>query len=314
MARAFAGGTTQQGWRIVFVDSRVRSAFAVVVEDALNVVGFEDGEPCWRPATEPDAPQPTDADGSVGLLARFGRTVEPPPGEGAFDREASVASAAAALIALRPRLPVFLGPAGAGKSYLLGLLAARLPTIVPETTVVDVDLGCLFMGTLLDSERENLLTVLLGEAGGSPSVVLALERIDLVRTETRHGTAALAAAVKGGTRIVAMLAAASLTMFDDTPLEPHLHPVPVKPPSVTETCGVVRAESHRISAHHGVRIDDELVRPIVERAASLAGALPATALALADLACARARIEGRGEVGIAHIYVAACSFQKHDER
>ncbi|MCX6538600.1 MAG: hypothetical protein NT151_06680 [Acidobacteria bacterium] len=308
LARAFAGGTTQQGWRIIFLDSRIESGFAIIVEDALRAVGFEDKEPGWRPAGAPEAkPQ-----GS--MLARFGREVEAPSGDQSRDGRETVAGIAASLVALHPRLPVILGGPGVGKSHLLALLAGRLPAIVAGTTVVNIDLGHLFMGTLLESERENLLAAVLDDAAGASHVVLALERLDLVRAETRHGTAALARAVEGGARIVATVAASSLAMFDDSPLARHLHGVPVAALSVDDTCDVVRAALPCISAHHRVRAVDEHVRPLVERAATLAGHLPATALALADAACARARIDGRDELDIAHVYIAACAFREHEEQ
>ena len=308
LARAFTGGTTQQGWRIVFLDSRIDVEFAVVVEDALRAVGFEDEEPGWRPGAAPEAPP------QAGVLARFGKAIEAPSGDRTRDGHETVAGIAASLVALHPRLPVILGGPGVGKSHLLALLAGRLPAIVPGTTVVSIDLGHLFMGTLFESERENLLGAVLDDAARASHVVLALERLDLVHAETRHGTAALARAVEGGARIVATLAASSLAMFDDSPIARHLHGVPVAALSVDDACDVVRAELPRISSHHGVRAAAEHVRPLVERAATLAGHLPATALALADAACARARIDGRDELDIAHVYIAACTFREHEEQ
>jgi hypothetical protein len=308
LARAFAGGTTQQGWRIVLLDSRTDVQFAVVVEDALRAVGFEDEEPGWRPGAAP-ATQPRGS-----MLARFGREVEAPPGDQSRDGRETIADIAASLVALHPRLPVILGEPGVGKSHLLALLAGGLPAIAPGTTVVSIDLGHLFMGTLLESERENLLAAVLDDAAEASHVVLALERLDLVRAETRHGSAALARAVEGGARIVATLSAPSLAMFDDSPLARHLHHIPAAALSVDDACDVVRAVLPCISAHHRVRVADDHVRPLVERAATLAGHLPATALALADAACARARIDGRDELDIAHVYIAACTFREHEEQ
>jgi len=302
LARAFAGGTTQQGWRIVFFDSRIDAPFETIVETALCAVGFEDREPAWLPVCPvlDGSPQGT-------MLSRFGRDVQAPPGHQGRNDYETLAGMAGSLLALHPRLPVIVGMPGAGKSHLLAVLSSRLAGIVPGTRVVSVDLGHLFMGTLLESERENLLAAVLDEAAADRHVVLALERLDLVCAETRHGTAAIARAVENGARIVATLAATSRKVFDGSPVARHLHEVPVAPLSVDDSCDALRAALPGLVTHHRVRVADEYVRPLVERAATLGGPLPAMALALADAACARARIDGCDDMDIAHVYIAAAS-------
>jgi hypothetical protein len=306
LVRAFTGGTIRQGWRILFVEATA-PPLATVVEDALRAVGFDGAEPAWNPSS---GPHPRENEGAVGgVIRRCGRPVEPLLEQADARARGDVERAAAGLVGLCPRLPVFVGPPGVGKSYRLRGLAWRLPAVLPGVRLVGVDLGPLFLGTLMDPERENLVGAVLEEACSDAHVVVALERIELVALETRHGTAALASAMERGARVVGTTAGPSLTMFDDSPIERYMQAIVVALCSVDEACALVRESLPRLEAHHGVRVAEELVRPMVDRVATRAGHLPSAALSLADLACAHARLDGRDAVGIAQIYAAACALR-----
>ena len=70
LSRAFAAGTTEQGWRIVFLDPRGEEQWAEVVEDALRAVGFEGEEPRWSGHEGPDSVE------EAGLLGEVRRRLD----------------------------------------------------------------------------------------------------------------------------------------------------------------------------------------------------------------------------------------------
>jgi ATP-dependent Clp protease ATP-binding subunit ClpA len=312
LAKAFAGGTRQQGWRVVFVDPRPQADFSGVVENALRAVGFEGAEPRWS------APAPDAAPDAGELLARFGTDLgggENADGASlAVGRTEELAEVVAALLQQRPRLPLVAGSPDVGKSHLLEAAAGLLRAHSPGSRVSRIDLGQLFNGTLFEAERENLLAAILDEAAARPGRALALERLDLAVTETRHGPLALARAVEAGALIAATTLPMFLALFDRPPLARHVHIVRLAPLSIDDTCHLVRAALGSLIAHHRVVVGDSLVPEIVARAAALAGQLPGRALALADAACARARFAGAAEVDLLHVSIAAAAFAAGEER
>lgn len=311
LARAFSGGTTQQGWRVVFVDPRVRADPALIVEDALRAVGFDGAEPSWTaPAGQGVEPG--------GLAARFGIDLsagEPQAGNLACttSRAETVAEVVSSLLQWRPRLPLVAAEAGIGKSHLLRTVADRLRACRPSWHVIRIDLGHLFAGTMFEAERENLLEGVLDEVALGNEHVLALERLDLVLSGTRHGALALARALDQGGRIVGTSLPAYLAAFEEAPFQRHLHVIKLGPLSPDDTRDVLRAALGELSAHHQVRIDETCVETVVSRACTLAGHLPGTALALIDAACARARLGSIPAVDASVVYVAACAFTEAEE-
>jgi ATP-dependent Clp protease ATP-binding subunit ClpA len=312
LAKAFAGGTTQQGWRVLFVDRRPQADFSQVVEDALRAVGFEGVEPSWStPAIE-------EARGSGGLLARFGADLSVHDIADAalptVGRTEELAEVASVLLQWRPRLPLIAGSPGVGKSHLLKAAARVLQTHGSSWRVMRLDLGQLFTGTLLEAERENLLAAVLDEAASDPRRVLALERLDLAISETRHGPLALARAVEAGGRIFGTTLPVFVALFDRPPLARHVQVVRVAPLGIADTCHVVCAALPSLAAHHGVRIDETLVSEVVARAGALTGQWPGSALALMDAACARARFCGAPQVDLLHASIAASAFGNSEEQ
>ena len=298
LTRAFAAGTTQQGWRIVLLDSRGENMWTDVVEDALRVVGFDDVEPRWAPH-EGERPAQTGA----GVLAKFGVDVSALPAVATVGRDEAVDEVRSVLGLAQARMAVVLGESGAGKSHLLRAVAQRL---APDRMIA-VNLSDLFTGTAFDAERENLLQAVIAEAGSTPRTVRALEGLELVFEATRHGPGALARAIDGGARVVATALPALLAQLAQPPLARRLHPLSLQPLSADQTAAAVRLALPGLARHHGVSIDDAVVDAIVEQSRPAAGQQPAKAIALADGACARARVAGSPALELVHVYLAAGS-------
>jgi len=296
--RAFAGGSTQQGWRIVFLDSRGEGQWAEVVEDALQAVGFDGAEPRWRSHEEPAVGE------EPGLLARFGVDLTLHQIPGTAGRDDALSEVMSVLLLAHARMPVVLGQSGVGKSHLLRVVAAECRRSI-GARLVAVDLCHLFAGTALDAERENLLTTVVDEAMQAVGTVLALERLDLVFTETRLGPGALARAIDVGARLVGTAPPPLLPRLEHSLLGRRLHPLLLLPLGRADTVTAVHVALPALLAHHGVCCPDTLADVIVDASRGLAGCQPAAAIGLADAACARARLAGALDVDAIHVYLAA---------
>jgi hypothetical protein len=306
LCRAFAAGTTQQGWRIVFLDSRGEGQWAEVVEDALQAVGFDGAEPRWRSREEPAGSE------EPGLLARFGVDCAPQDVAGTAGRDDALREVMSVLMLAHARMPVVLGQSGIGKSHLLRAVAGECRRLI-GARMLAVDLCHLFSGTALDAERENLLAGVVEEAARAGGTVLALERLDLVFTETRLGPGALARAIDAGARLVGTAPPGLLPRLEHSPLARRLHPLLLLPLGRADTVSAVRLALPALTAHHGLSCPDALADAIVDASRGLAGCQPAAAVALADAAYARARLDGAPEVAAVHVYLAAGALDQNEE-
>jgi ATP-dependent Clp protease ATP-binding subunit ClpA len=307
MARAFEVGKLQEGWRVISVAAATSGHFHEAIEVGLLAVGFEEVEPRIIGPGEPSTGRRIIERLGIDLTERAAAPVR------TVGRDETLKAAVASLLQRQPRVPVFAGPSGVGKSHLLLAVAAALRERQPDWRVVRVDIGELFAGTVLDSERETVLAAVLECAAPREGRVLALERIDRVVDETVHGAALLASRVEAGARIVGTTLTSATAWVAAAPLARHLHVVAVESLDRAETLAAVGTARDALAAYHGLQIGDAALDAAIDRARALAGAQPATALALLDAACARARAEDAPAVDPAFVYVAAAGFPDIDD-
>ena len=186
-------------------------------------------------------------------------------------------------------MPVVLGESGVGKSHLLRAVAGRLGRW--GTGLGQPAAGCSAAPRSTPSARTCSRPSWRRLRRGPPTV-LALEGLELVFSATRLGPALLAHAIDGGARLVGTALPALLPRLEHAPLARRLRPVLIFPLSDAETATAVRAALPALAAHHGVTCDDGLAGLMVELSRAGVGHQPAKAIALADGACARARMAG----------------------
>jgi len=295
LVRVFASGPRQQGWRVLCPAGGGGEDVSQVVDQALAILGSEGEAPRasrgGRGAGQPEGD---------GVLAAFGdrlsERIAAGGGEPTLARGEEVQEVLSCLLQWKRRLPVVLGPGGAGKTNLLHEVARELARLPSPAALVVLDLGELFAGTLFDSEREELLRRLLDEAAAGE--VLALERLELALAEAPHGRMLLERAVERGSRIVGTSGVGSLPG-----LGAPFHAVPLGELGRAATVRILERLAGSIAAHHGVGIDGSVIARTVERAAGMPGALPGKAVALLDGAAARAALMGDREVGEMVLYL-----------
>jgi ATP-dependent Clp protease ATP-binding subunit ClpA len=278
-----------------------------VIQTALEAIGFGDRQPvlrspAWGRASSSDR----------GLLANFGIDLSPEVAGGRAEitvgRKEAVEEAVSFLLQRKPVLVAAAGASGLGKTNLLFGIARRLTEIRPDLRVVSVHLGRLVAGTLLDSERANVLSALLQEAATASNTILALEQLELL-SEIRHAPTLLAQALEGGLRLAGtVLPTPGATQLSVAPLARRTHVIELTELSPEESHTAVLAVLPRIAEYHRVAIDETLGRAAVERSLPLVGYLPAKAITLLDAAAAEAALGRSQEVTLYHLYLAANRF------
>jgi type VI secretion system protein VasG len=305
LARLFAGGIQQAGWRVLSLGGEAGGTFDQTVQRVLSVLGFDGSEPALGVAM----PVPAAA-GEKGLLRSLGvaltKKAAAPDAEPTVGRGEVIEEVVSCLLRWgQTRLPIIAGECGVGKTNLLLGVARRLSECRPTLEMVSVDLGAVFAGSLWEAERENLLMTLGREAAASSDLVVAVEHLDLALAEVGRGAIILSQNLDAGARLVGTTLPALLPAFDRVPLTRRLHVVELAEPTAVEALAVLKEISGSIAKHHQVDIGESAIHTAVRAAQSLPGCLPAKAIALLDAAASRAALAGAAVVGSDDIYYAA---------
>ncbi len=308
LSRAFAEAPRQQGWRILTLGSlrgKARVDLSEGLELALDLLGAdeEDGEGAKAPALSKGK-----------LLETWAEKLTKSPGGGRANatlmREEELEQVAGAVLAWQGRLPLILGVAGAGKTNLLHGVASLLAA--KGRKVLAVNMGGIMAGTLFESERESILAALLHEAGDS-GAILAMEQAEWAIHGSSRGIVLMRDALDRGVRLVATSTPNYEDRFDVHPLASRLEVVRLNELCASDSLSVLERLRPALEAHHGTQIEGEVEQAVVERSASMAGALPGKAVKLLDAAAARASLTGATKVTLVDVYVAAARMPGPEE-
>ena len=298
LMRAFKATERRRGWRVLLMEGGQDADFDTAVKDALAALGFDGREPVLA---RPHAAKP-------GLIDRFARAIAEGPSVG---RQDAVDEAAACVLESRAPLVVLLGESGVGKTHLLQGVARALSNLEASCRVFSIDLAELLAGTLFPSDREAMLRSLLKEAS-QPETVLALEHVHLAVEEVPQGALLLAQALDRNVKLLGTTFPCFRSKLSRDPLLRRLHFIHLAEPALSEALAMVLAHRDRLAAHHGLAIDESLVRTTLDLAESIPGRFPAKAIALLDHAAARARLSGAATLTAYHLYVAQSALEPED--
>lgn len=203
--------------------------------------------------------------------------------------------------------PMLIGEPGVGKTAIAEGLAGRIvaadvPDILQDKTVIALDIGSLIAGAKYRGEFEERLKAVLKEVSESDGRIILF--VDEIHTVVGAGAAEGAmdaanllkpALARGELR---MIGATTLREYQkyiekDAALERRFQPVFVKEPDVDSAITILRGLRDRYEVHHGIRIADQAIvaavtlsqRYIADRF------LPDKAIDLIDEAASRLRME-----------------------
>ncbi len=301
VARAFAKGRREQGWRVLFVGGVGEHDLQPVVERALEALGFDGREPALGPARA--------GPGRKGLLASFGEDLAAAARSDALEpcvgREALIDAICRCLSLERSRLPVIAGVPGVGKTNLLHGVAARLCAQRPGVRFIRVDMAVLSAGTMFGAEREQLVATLLEEAAAATDTIVALERLEFAHANAPHTGPLLDCALDRGARLVGTVCAAPRPSASSLPLRRRIQVVELQELPLAAGRKALEAHRSRIELHHGVAIHDGLLEAAIDAGCAMDGLFPAKAIDLLDRAAAAAALAGRAELAVGDLHAEA---------
>jgi ATP-dependent Clp protease ATP-binding subunit ClpA len=149
-----------------------------------------------------------------------------------------------------------------------------------------------------------MLRSLLDDARDS-CAVLAIEQAEWSLIGVPRSLVLLREALDGGVRLIATCAPDHQQRFVAHPLGSRLEFIRLNELCATDTCRVLEDLRPSLATHHGVEVDAEVERAVVERSLSMEGSLPGKAVKLLDLATARASLTGSTKVSLLDVYVTA---------
>ena len=309
LARAFVAGHKQQGWRVLFVGHDAGSGIQAVVERSLRAVGFDGRDPELEPAL------PASGAAERGkLLASFAIDVSTGANdEPTIGRQERVEEVVSSLLQWQVRLPLIVGESGVGKTNLIRAAARKLKLFIPELKVISVELSAVMSGTLFESERESLLIELLKDAEAQSQTVVAIEHLEMALIGVPRGHLLLSEALDRGARLIGTTLPAYAGRFAIAPLSRRLQAVDLTEMSLSETGEVLLALRERISEHHRIKIEETLLKDVIDASLPLTGQFPAKAISLLDSAAATAVLAGENELGLFEVHSAAARFAGDDQ-
>lgn len=208
--------------------------------------------------------------------------------------------------------PVLLGEPGVGKTAIVEGLAQRIaneevPEHLLDKRIIMLDLAGMIAGTKYRGEFEERLKKLLEEITADKSVIVFIDELHLlVGAGAAEGAIDAAnmlkpALARGKVRIIG---ATTLDEYrkhieKDAALERRFQTVIVPEPSVKETLAILKGLKHHYETHHGVTVDDEVLKDIVQLAKRYISDrfMPDKAIDVLDEAAAQVKVD-RGKAPI----------------
>lgn len=299
---AFARGHKQSGWKTITLGSRFREP-QEVAREALRILGADGNEPgmaLGRASTEE----------SSSLLSVYGANLSrqlTDEGRCCIGRQQEVDEIASGIIRCAPApMLVVVGESGVGKSEAVYAAACRVAACRPEIEVISVDLGSLFGGSLFGAERESLFGRLMDEASNQSDIVLALEHIDLLVSDTSYGVPMLTKALDSGMKIIGITLPGFAHLLTKVPgLSRRIVRVDIPEADESDTLAILLGLKPLVLKHYGLDVEDGSLRACLKAALPLPGYLPSKAIDLLHRSASRAVLNNAEVLGLDDIYSAA---------
>jgi ATP-dependent Clp protease ATP-binding subunit ClpC len=202
--------------------------------------------------------------------------------------------------------PVLLGDPGTGKTAIVEGLAKRItegkvPDILVNKRILNLDLGSTIAGTIYRGEFENRLKQIIEEVKADPNIVLFIDEIHTV-----IGTGSTAGSLDAANLLKPELARGNLRLIGATTLEEYkkhiesdpaferrFQPVIINESSASETKEILEGIKKNYEKYHQVKISAEAIEAAVDLSVRYLPDkfLPDKAIDLIDEAAAKIKVE-----------------------
>ena len=204
--------------------------------------------------------------------------------------------------------PILLGEAGVGKTAVVHGLAQRIvagtvPPVLQDRRVIELNMGVLVAGTTYRGDFEQRIVNIVKETRNNPNIILFIDEMHTLMGAGDGWDRGLDASnmmkpalANGELRLIGATTAAeySRSIEKDPALDRRFSPIWLKEIDQEMTLAVLRARQALWQKHHGVQIDDDLLRTAVQLTDQHVRHrhFPDKAIDLVDEACALARVAG----------------------
>ena len=245
-----------------------------------------------------------------------------------FGREAEATRAGTILTRKTKNNAVFVGPAGVGKTALAEKLALDCVNDAYHPlngkTVVQLDLASMIAGTKYRGMFEERLKGVIQEATEREDIVLFIDELHTIMgagagmNSPMDASNILKPALARGD--IQVLGSTTQDEYEkhimkDPAMERRFAPIQIEETSQEETTQILSVLKNSFQDFHGVRIPDDLLREIVEKAdrGQPERYFPDKAIDLLDEAMSGARIAGAETLTVEHLNQALAHMQKGAE-
>ena len=202
--------------------------------------------------------------------------------------------------------PILLGDPGTGKTAIVEGLAKRInqgrvPDILANKRILNLDLGATLAGTMFRGEFEGRLKQIIEEVKSDPNIILFIDEV-----HTLIGAGSASGSLDAANLFKPELARGNLRLIGATTLEEYkkhiesdpaferrFQPIIIVESSAEETEEILKGVKKNYEKYHQVKISDEAIQAAVELSARYLPDrfLPDKAIDLIDEAAAKLKVE-----------------------
>jgi len=202
--------------------------------------------------------------------------------------------------------PILLGDPGTGKTAIVEGLAKRIlqgkvPDVLINKRILNIDLGATLAGTMYRGEFENRLKQIIEEVKKQPNIIIFVDEI-----HTLIGAGSASGSLDAANLLKPELARGNLRLIGATTMEEYkkhiesdaaferrFQPVIIQESTAAETKEILQGIKKNYEKYHKVKISDEAVQAAIELSARFLPDkfLPDKAIDLLDEAAAKIKVE-----------------------
>jgi len=208
---------------------------------------------------------------------------------------------------------ILVGDPGVGKTAIVEGLALKIsqqqvPDILKNVKIYNLNLTTLLAGTSYQGELEDRLQSLIKEVKRTGQTIVFIDEIHMILSAGGASGAMTAANIlkpalaRGDLNIIGATTQDEFRKHieKDSALERRFEPITVNEPSHEETVKILQSVAKKLTKHHGITIDDQVMKSAVDLTTRYIQDryLPDKAIDLLDEATSGAKIKGKDSITV----------------